>query len=1010
MAKLEDNVRTNRIVYIDPNNAAGHINGTPLTPDYTDFCIWCNLVVERPSRLKNQINGTDQSDTYAMSWESRRSANGNEYVSFFRGEDVDNYNYLTTDYSDIHFNEIKKRNMVEGLQIESVQISMANYTCPHVTIKFIDIRGAGFFGREEATHNEYGKLKDLELDKDGKIMDNIFGGFVTFPYPRFKLQIKGFYGRDVTYQLTCSNFLGTFNSGTGNFEITVQFIGYEYGVLGDIPFDYIVAAPLTNRGNAYWNKQVEIAQTTNSNQWLMSSENGSPEPPFKLYDFYKNVKAAIEEIGDSDEAEILLNDAITTSLNEYDNIEEQLTLIKSYINNLKSAIENAYGKEYITSVSTPDTEMIMIHSQTKNIAVNNEIATTYNALAEAVEALSKKYPELDITPKNIPNSSVNGEWSEWHPGTIEISSFTEYKNNSDDIGTNVLTALDNESNKTSGNIIQDKSSCINVRVKYYNDVQNEELSIKPALSEQIFKNYTTWEWSQRGSNYARYAAVIDFNKITAKVGEALTDLKIKRKDYTEVLRNTKHKTIRDIVGFTPFIGNYFKVVMCHLETFVYLCNDTVSAIYQEIDNGIRKPTNLGIYNLDSETDVPSYSTNQVPPFPAVYRKYSLTAEEIEQRQMSETKDAQFESWVGNFQGPVEWQEKELVDELFLALQDIIVAKGGNGDGAPTRKVNDEIAHFSLVPRDLRRNLPSYAYLSKENMALYTALRAETIFNQLHRGEEVQDDVASKFGAMDAYNLVHQAPSTYKLAQLNKVSSEGEGLADELLGIVTLKNTGRSDTYPFEIAKVTNGRQPVFTESGDEKYNYVYMSNKDKGCIVPMNEYVDFNSDSVTNDYSWVDGKFKVNDINDSAYMFNQNTKDFLNSNGEADTEVDDYLNTQMFDIDSANDHGSMDSKEYMESAIFEQYDKITNGDIPIGTMTGDKIKSLVDEYWLVDSHCLSFYKNSNKNNYKSYQEVLASDTESKICHGVGIPDGVFNITTPEKTAAFIKNFKNKVKL
>lgn len=36
--------------------------------------------------------------------------------------------------------------------------------------------------------------------------------FFTFPYPKFKLLVKGFYGKPVTFQLTCSKFTGSFNS------------------------------------------------------------------------------------------------------------------------------------------------------------------------------------------------------------------------------------------------------------------------------------------------------------------------------------------------------------------------------------------------------------------------------------------------------------------------------------------------------------------------------------------------------------------------------------------------------------------------------------------------------------------------------------------------------------------------------------------------------------------------------------------------------------------------------
>lgn len=1004
MGKIENKINDNRIVYIDPNDAEGHINGAPITPDYTNFCLWCNLVVERSSRLKNQAGGTNSDETVAMQYDLMRAANGTEYVSFMRGVDIDNYNYLSTDYSNIHFNEIKKRNIVEGLQIENISISMANYTCPHVTIKFIDIRGGGFFGREEATHNEYGKLKDLEIDTDGRLIDNIFGGFVSFPYPRFKLQIKGFYGKDVTYQLTCSGFSGNFNSSTGNFEITTQFIGYEYGVLGDIPFDYIVAAPLTERGGAYWDRQVQLAQTNNSNDWMLHFANGSKsEPPFRLFDFYERVKSAIEEFGDKDDGmDLIVDEALGVALSDYNDINDKLTLIRSYLNSFKETLRNTYGAEYITSVSNNDTELMMIHTQGPTTTITNEIATGYNALSNAIEDFANEHPGIGVTSHLIPNCPDDGYWGEWHSGTVKTSNFCEFRTNSEDIGSNIITAS-GEFGNVSGKIISDKNSCNNVRILYYNNT--EEMTIPPALSEQLSINFKNREWCLKGSNYARYAAVIDFNGATAKIDEILTEIKIKEKEYQESISDSSHKTIRDIVGFTPYIGSYFKVVMCHLETFIAMFNETADDIYQEMEIGIRKPSSLGIVNLDTDTDVPSHSTNQVPPFPAVYRRYTTESEAIEELQKPDTKDVKFDAWVGDFQGETAWQEQTIVEELYLALQRIRIARSKDEDNKSSHHTSNEIANFSLVPKDLRRNVPLYVYTSKENLALYTALRAEAIFSQLNHGEKVPDDVAAKFGAIDAYNFVHQTPSIGRLLQITAVSSEGEGLADELLGISKLKNTGRSDTYSFEVAKITNGRQPVFVTSSEnsEKLSYVYMQNNDGGVIVPMNEYKDFSSNSIKNDYTWENTKFKVTDVHDNAYMFNQNVNDFLTANGNNNDDKSEYTNTQMFNLDGGNTKNSL-----VNSALFEQYDKIINGDITIGKLDKDKLKNLINEYWLIDTHCLSFYNNSKKSSYKSYDDVFSTNSKNKICSGATIPAELQNINTKEKTDKFIKDFKSKI--
>lgn len=89
---------------------------------------------------------------------------------------------------------------------------------------------------------------------------------MTFPYPRYKLHVKGFYGKDVVYQLTCSKFNARFDSNTGNFNITCEFIGYEYGFLADLPFQYILAAPYTKVGREYWKKHV------NSKEWQIDNE------------------------------------------------------------------------------------------------------------------------------------------------------------------------------------------------------------------------------------------------------------------------------------------------------------------------------------------------------------------------------------------------------------------------------------------------------------------------------------------------------------------------------------------------------------------------------------------------------------------------------------------------------------------------------------------------------------------------------------------------------------------
>ena len=91
-----------------------------------------------------------------------------------------------------------------------------------------------------------------ELSNGTKEITQLSGGsffkaLFSFPYPVFKLTVKGFYGMAATYNLAVKDFKASFNSNTGNFECVAQFIGYMFGVYTDIPMTYLAVAPYIGR-------------------------------------------------------------------------------------------------------------------------------------------------------------------------------------------------------------------------------------------------------------------------------------------------------------------------------------------------------------------------------------------------------------------------------------------------------------------------------------------------------------------------------------------------------------------------------------------------------------------------------------------------------------------------------------------------------------------------------------------------------------------------------------------
>lgn len=142
---------------------------------------------------------------------------------------------LTTTYTDISPMEIEMGGHTESIGIESINIKYSSWYFPEVDIKFVDIRGNSVLNPMERTNDPYTNA----TNENNSLMESFF----MFPYPVFKLTVKGVYGAPVTYQLAVRDVRSNFSSENGNFEINVKLIGYMYGYMTDIPMQYLWIAP-----------------------------------------------------------------------------------------------------------------------------------------------------------------------------------------------------------------------------------------------------------------------------------------------------------------------------------------------------------------------------------------------------------------------------------------------------------------------------------------------------------------------------------------------------------------------------------------------------------------------------------------------------------------------------------------------------------------------------------------------------------------------------------------------
>ena len=268
-------------------------NNKEIAPDLSDFCISVDLEVEVHDKISN-ITSNQGSKVFIMKFYSGNDKD-NYSVSFLSGtkqsygnKDVNSLSTSPYDCSTI-VDIINSGSTSEMFGINSIDIEYNNYMVPVVTINFTDIRGVSLFSPEELRHDK--EYNGIQGYSNSDIAGSFFKCFFTFPYPKFSLMVKGFYGHPVTYELTCSDFKASFNSSTGNFNATAQFIGYSFALINDVTMNALVAAPLSKYGGSdYW-----------ENSKFMFDDNVTLIPTLnEVLMRYKNLQISLDKLSNND--------------------------------------------------------------------------------------------------------------------------------------------------------------------------------------------------------------------------------------------------------------------------------------------------------------------------------------------------------------------------------------------------------------------------------------------------------------------------------------------------------------------------------------------------------------------------------------------------------------------------------------------------------------------------------------------------------------------------------------
>lgn len=556
-----------KVMYVEPNYTGAYYeddrfgNSTvkyELAPDLSDYCIAVDLVVECKGRtIGGKANNGD--DVLTMSWTSSSKENN---ISFHKGttlhfngkDNSDGYiNALTTSYLDTYYLDIVENGTNEMFGITSIDIQYNNYFVPEVTIEFVDVKGVSLFAPEELRHSDTqdGVVGFAREDVAG----SFFKSFFSFPYPKYSLMVKGFYGRPVVYELTCSDFRAKFDSNTGNFGATATFIGYAYSLLTDITMNCLLVAPYSDYvGKSYWENKLT------STFKVYDPSGNATEMPTLVQLLGKIEKARTQEIKMSQDNPLY---------NEKDKLTQTTTAL------------NAVSDAYMTYINT-----------LKNIHVGDRITTYQNKMNIFL------MEEKDVTITNGIDEATNQADAAFNILNTKINDFSY-------ISGSKLSSKPDDYSKMKSELLFKKDDItglysLNTSHSQYSNFTDDVLEMLNNKLNEI---------NQDASHYKTcYASVIKDNGFTDAI---LNIQKVNNQKITEnekAIQSYRENLLANVLGFKPSVENIMRIIMAHFETYMHM----IINVADTIDKNPRTMSSLGLNSLYSDVNI---NKKDVPPFP-----------------------------------------------------------------------------------------------------------------------------------------------------------------------------------------------------------------------------------------------------------------------------------------------------------------------------------------------------------------------------------------------------------
>lgn len=736
-----------RVSYIDPTNVAflrrDSVNDITIVPSnelvfnsLEDYCIAVDLEVMVPNR--NACGWAMEDGAYKVLKYS--SANGT--ISFLGGTN----GLLTTRFTEIN-PLMPGEGISECLGIESINISFESWMTPNVDIKFVDVRGASVMAPEE---------KHFFDGDDGGTMGSLYRALFAYPPPLFKLRVKGFYGKGVTYYLSLFDVKMDLDSSSGNFNILVKLIGSMYRIYTDLPMTYIATAPYLENGKRRWEEMVQAGVFAFRNR----DNTTSPMIPFPEL-LEKVAKAASSSTRTSAAAK---RESITEST------DKRVESIRSIIKNCPIKTWAVYNDTiYVGDV--PGKEQDISTQITNYIAsirsYDEAYKTSYASVFEALE----KYSEKDKGYKKIHKVSY----------TKEPSGFTYDKKNSTMTEDEAGFVADSEPNKFKSGKLEGFNG--NLYTFY----------IMPSVSSDGINTF--------------------LKNIEQEAKNAEEEKEREVKEYERL----EQQYIEEALGFSPTIKNIYNLIFAHMDTFLNAFYGNTKEILNQINSQSDDREISRVLGGGMSTDC-TQDTKFLPPYTEFFEKLNENGQTRNASVWLEKFPGGENLEEVKLVNDILSAAKMYCDEVAARLPVSGASGGGMAEfltNAPSTNVKQflPLTLYDMVNKDTMRNPYSWITTAREMSEdeMMDSIFGTFVNRAYYYLYTTGGDKADDFGKLDAINFAKAIGNDYtqsKYWEVLKKIKNGSSVDDNIYDRV--RKVGESNIWNFGEKRIIddNGKSVI----------------------------------------------------------------------------------------------------------------------------------------------------------------------------------------------------------